>query len=390
MANTLTNVMYRILANALPILRESAWAPQLVSRDFQPFVAEQGETIDATVYPESTPYQISPSHNPLQPQDVTPTRVSVTLDQWWGDNFHLTDKEMAEVANNAAFRPRQLETKVRGLANKINTSVLAEYVNFYNLVGSKTSSAFDTPFSNSTDRTATKDATQVAARLTQELAPIGNRFCLLGENEVAEATALPQFSHADKRGNNNVVEDAVVGNQYGLLWLQEHQLPTHTAGTAAGATVTAIDANLAGDKTVTLDVSASTETLVKGDVLTFANHTQQYVVTADATLDTTGVAVSLEPGLAEAVDGSGSAVSVTVEPSHKVNFAAHRDAVVLATRLLSQDTGNPTAVMTDDVTGITMRLEQVRQRKQLMWEIDALWGVSTFRNQFGVRLAGAV
>lgn len=387
MSNTLTTAMYKIVAQALPILRETALGPRVVSLDYQNLTARKGQTIQAEIWPEKTPYDITPSATPLTPDDTTPTNVSVTLDNWKGANFHATDKEIMEVATEAQMLPRNIEQCIRALGNEVSSSVFLNYKKSYGVVGT----AGDTPFSNATDRTAAKDASQVAAKLTQQLAPkTGDRFGLLDENAYAEATVLPQFSHAEKRGNNNVVEDASLGIQYGLNWLHETNLPTHTAGTAKDATVTCTDANAVGDTVVTLAVGAGTATLVEGDIITFANHTQTYVVASAATLTTGGVAVTLgnTGGLVAAVDGSGTPVAVTVTDDHAVNLCLHRDAIVLVSRLLERDTGNPTAVINDPVTGLTLRLERVRQNKQTMWEFDILWGTETFRDQFMVRLLG--
>lgn len=386
MSNTLTAVMYEILGRALPVLRESAWAPQVVSRDFQPQTAEKGDTIDVWTYPDSTPYNVTPSESPLAPQDTTPSKIQLTLDQWKGDNFHMTDKEMFEIANQANFVPSVLSSKVKGLANAVNESVLNLYTEFYGYVGT----AGTTPFSNATDRTAAKDGSRVAAKLTQQLAPRGNRYCFLDEDAVAEATALPQFSHAEKRGNNNVIEDATVGNQYGVTWLHEHYSPTHTAGTiTTGLIAKAATGVAAGLKTFVGTTAASTGAcaLVVGDIINIAGHNQTYVLTAAATQASAAsdVTLAFEPGLEFALVGS---EAVTVKATHTVNLAIHRNAIVLASRMLERDTGNPTAVVNDPVTGLTMRLERVRQRKQTMWELDILWGVKVHRREFGVRLAG--
>lgn len=376
MANTLTAVMYEILGRALPVLRESAWAPQVVSRDFQDKVAEKGDTIDVWTYPDSTPYDVSPSHNPLAPEDTTPSKVQLTLDKWKGDNFHMTDKEMFEIANQANFVPSVLSSKVKGLANAVNESVLNLYTEFYGFVGTPGT----TPFSNATDRTAAKDGSRVAAKMTQQLTPRGNRYCFLNEDAVAEATALPQFSHAEKRGNNNVIEDATTGSQYGVTWLHEHYNPTHTAGTSSSAQTAA--AGAVGDTSIACDTG--TGTMVVGDVITFAGHDQTYVVT-QAVANVGSGTVNFQPGLKGAVADN---EAITVKGDHAVNLAIHRNAIVLASRLLERDTGNPTAVMNDPITGLTVRLERVRQRKQTMWELDVLWGVKVHRREFGVRLAG--
>ena len=85
--------------------------------------------------------------------------------------------------------------------------------------------------------------------------------------------------------------------------------------------------------------------------------------------------------------------SVTKKASHTVNLAFHRDAFALAMRPLTSETagdayGNNIVSMTDPVTGLSMRLEVYRQYKQVVYELDALWGVKLIRPEYAVRIAG--
>jgi hypothetical protein len=177
------------------------------------------------------------------------------------------------------------------------------------------------------------------------------------------------------------------------LFMQQN-MPTHTAGTAAAATVTEISNSAAGVKTVTLKVAAGTATLVEGDLITFAGHTQQYVVTTGVTLDTTGVSVAIEPGLKVAVNGSGTPVAVTVKASHAVNLGLHADAIGFATRPLvtnsaqARSLGSIIVPTVDPQSGLTLRLEVTRQYKQTMYSYDVLYGANVIRREFGVRLLG--
>ena len=50
--------------------------------------------------------------------------------------------------------------------------------------------------------------------------------------------------------------------------------------------------------------------------------------------------------------------------------------------------GNNIVSMTDPVTGLSMRLEVYRQYKQVVYELDALWGVKLIRPEYAVRIAG--
>jgi len=103
-----------------------------------------------------------------------------------------------------------------------------------------------------------------------------------------------------------------------------------------------------------------------------------------------GLAVSISPGLAAIAT---AAAAVTIKASHVVNLAFQRNAFAYVTRPLassSVETGMGTAIrsMSDNMTGLTMRLEVVRQRKQTAWEFDVLHGEQLVRPELAARIAG--
>ena len=84
---------------------------------------------------------------------------------------------------------------------------------------------------------------------------------------------------------------------------------------------------------------------------------------------------------------------MTIAEDHVVNLAFHRDAFALAMRLLTAGTldlslGNQIVSMTDETTGLLLRLEVSRQYKQTVWEFDVLWGTKLVRPELACRIAG--
>jgi hypothetical protein len=76
-----------------------------------------------------------------------------------------------------------------------------------------------------------------------------------------------------------------------------------------------------------------------------------------------------------------------------VNLVFHRDAFALAMRpLVSQtqqwDLGPKIAALQDPQTGLVLRLEVSRIHRQVMWELDLLWGVELIRPELAARIAG--
>ncbi len=388
MGNTITALLPKILAAGVKTLRESCLMTQLVNKEYSLSAKIKGSTIDVPIPTAVATYAIVPSATAKTPGNAVPTTVPVTLDNWQGGNFHLTDQEETRINADDNFIPMQAAETVRSLARDVNTSLLNLYKGIPGIVGT----AGTTPFSNSTDRTAAKDATMVAALLNAQLCPRTDRYAVIDTNAEAEALALPQFSHAEKAGSNNVIETAAIGNKYGIGWFTENDIQTHTAGSAAsGATqaTATVKANAAkGASVVSIgvhadDVTAGRVGLLVGDVISFAGHTQTYTVTDDVDLDANGENVSIYPPLKVAVS---STAVVTLTGSHTVNLAFNKYAFALATAPLKQ--GENMMSVLDPVTGLVLRLEKVRQNKQDMWEFDILWGGALIRPEFACRLLG--
>lgn len=387
MANTLTNIMDKILARALPVLRETARMPQLVNRDYEREAKEKGDTIDVPLPTAIGTRAVTPAETPPALVGLTPSKVQITLDNWQqNDPFGLTDKEMGEIDANRDFLPPAVGEAVRGLANDVNADIMAEYLGVYGYVGT----AGTTPFGS--DVTA---ATLARKALNDQLCPRNMRRYVMDSSAEANALALSQFADLEKTGDSNVKMEGEIGRKYGFDMFTDDGVVTHTAGTAAVDTDTiAIDepgggaAIAAGVTSITIDVSAGTSTFVIGDIFTIAGDLQTYVCTAAGTLDATGVAVAFQPPLKIATTDD---AVVTFKASHVVNLAFHRDAFAFASRPLLDNTIVSKAdvrQIRDNVTGLTLRLEVSRRHKETAWEFDILWGAKLVRPELATRIAG--
>jgi len=388
MANELTMLTHTILARGLMVLRESCLMPMLVNQEYSLAPKQKGQTIDVPISKVASTYDITPSHQDKQATGTDLDYVQVTLDQWKGTDFYLTDLERTRIAKEKFWLPSTVQEKVRALANAVNAHILSQYYGVYGFVGT----AGTTPFSNSTDRTAAKDATQLYARLDDQLCPKVGRHAVIDTMAEAEALALPYFAHADKAGSQNVIELAQIGTKFGMNWFIENAIVSHTAGTPGGTPlVNGAHEAATNDLTDTLAVKGMTVTTGdyhQGDIITMAGHSQTYAVLADATADGSGNAsLSIAPGLQAALSGD---EAISLKASHTVNMAFNREAFAFATAPFEKDImpGVEMAVVRDPVTGLVLRLEVKRQYKQTKWEFDILYGAKCVRPRFACRLAG--
>lgn len=385
MANTLDSYMPKILATGLSVLRERCVMPRLVNSDYSTEAAEVGDVINI---PKSRPMvtrAVVPGHVPVASPDVTSDNVQIPLETWEEAPFHLTDKDMLEIDKNRYFMPLQVAEAAKALANSINLSIMANYVEVYGQVGTPGT----TPFAS--DASAAVDARKL---LNIQLAPKTDRRGVLDADAEANAISLAAFRDADKTLSNQVIIEGEIGRKYAIDWVYDDHVPAHTAGDADSYITNGTPA--AGAKTLAMD--GGTGDPVVGDIFTIAgidipNHPgtlQQFVVTSLTGSAPTYTAVNFEPALPESV---GDGVALTFAASGTVNLVFHRDAFAFAMRPLrasrvDAELGNRILSMRDTQTGIVLRLEVTRQHKQTNWSFDALWGSKCVRPESAVRLAG--
>lgn len=375
-SNTLTNVIPQMLAQGLLALRQYAVMPRYINRAYESMAGEKGSTIDVPVSSAISAVAVAPSYVAPDDAGVSPTKVSIALDQWYEAPFFLTDKEMVEAMNGTI--PLQAQEAIKALANNIDSAILALYKNVYGFAGV----AGTTPFA--TDLTEFLDARAV---LNNQLAPLDPRFVALNADAEANALGLRAFQDAAFRGDTGGISDGQIGRKLGSLWFVDQNIPTHTAGTASGATTDAAG-YAAGVKTVTL-ASAGTGTILVGDVITFAGNTGTYTVTSGDADVSGGGTVSFEPGLNAAL--SAATKAITVKASHVVNLAFHRDAFALAMRPFAA--ADPMGLgqfssAVDPISGLALRLEVSRQHKRTRFSYDVLYGVKCVRPELAARIAG--
>lgn len=383
MANDLTNIMAKILANGLMTLREQCVMPRIVNGDYSSEAAMKGATIDVPIPTATTTKDVVPSHNQSAPTSNTPSLVQISLDNWKSSNFFMSDKDMVQVDKNKHFLPMQAAEAIRALSNDVNASIHQNYKGVYGFTGD----AGVTPFASTV-----VGATNSRKVLNKQLAPRSTRRGVLDFDAEANALALAPFADADKTMSAQVKIEGEIGRKYGIDWMTDDVVPTHVAGTlqATGA-ILDVDAAV-GDETLTIVSASAVGNVVEGDIFTLAGDTQTYVIGADVSAIASGVGkvVAIQPPLKVAAV---STVAITIKATHVVNIVMHRDAYAFANRPLVQSTqdmelGSKIMSMTDPKTGISLRLEVSRQHKQVVWEFDILWGDGLVRPELATRLAG--
>lgn len=372
MANNIEAYVPKILAMGILALRKATVLPRLVNADYSQAAAEKGSTITISIPSAIAVQDVTPAATPPSTADIVPTSATIVLDKWKEAPFHLSDKELLEAENDIV--PGAVSAAVAALIEQVNADILANYKKFYGASGT----AGTTPFAS--DATAATAARRI---LNVQLAPIANRRIVLDPLAEEKALGLAAFADAVRSGDPAVIMEGQIGRKLGFDWYMDQQVPIHTAGTGTGYLVNNAAGYAAGSKTIAVDTGSGT--LIVGDIITFAGHTQQYVVTTALS----GGSVSFEPGLAVAVADN---VAITKVATHTANLAFHRDAIGFAARPLISAAGASLGAITqsaiDPVTGLPLRLEVTREHKRVRWSFDMLYGTDVVRRELGARILG--
>ena len=369
MANTLTEVTPKLLAQGLLALRENSIMPRLVNRGYETLAGERGKAVDIPIPSSITAAAVSPGATPPSTADVTMTSVSVNLDQWIEAPFYLTDKELGEVM--AGTIPMQASEAIKALSNNIDSYILGKYTGIYGYVGV----AGTTPFAS-----ALTEYTNARKTLNTQLAPLDDRRVVLDPSAEGNALLLRAFQDASFGGGAGVIMRGNIGTKVGADWFMDQNSPTHT-NTGTG-TILVNDASVSvGDTTLTWDGGGTAP--AAGDVFTVAGDTQTYAVASS-----TATVITMYPTAKVAWADN---AAVTFKATHAVNLLFHRDAFAFATRPLAgiEDGLNGIArTAVDPVSGLTLRLEVSREHKRTRYSFDVLYGATLVRRELACRIAG--
>lgn len=393
--NTLTSMIPKILARGLMGLRRRNVMTRFVNTDYSIEAKEKGDTIDIPLSTAMTATDVTPANVPPDPTAITPGKVQIQLNNWKHVSFKLSDKDLHEINAKESFVPIQMSAAFEALATAINNSVIANYLGIYGVAGT----AGTTPFASTVN--SINDLDKV---LNEQLCPLENRTLLLNYSAFSSAKSLSAFSSYNDVGNSETIIEGSMGKRFGFNIQADAYVPTHTSGKVGGEAggktiVKAATAHAVGVSAVTATVgSTNAMALLKGDIITFAGHSQTYVLTANASgAAAADVTLNISPTLQVALAGSEVITSVsgagyTAGTNHVVNLGFHRDAFGLAIRApgdgLKEWNIGESVTMPDPVTGLIFRLELVREYKQLMWDLDALWGTNLIRPEYAARLLG--
>lgn len=384
MANNLDSFIPKVLAMALLTLRESVVLPSKVTTSLGADPKGPGDSVDIPIPANMVAEDVVPSNVLAVSPALVPQKRTLKLDNWVKSSFILTDKEVTSVMDGVI--PVQLREAARAIANRVDRDLWTLYQTVPNVIGT----AGQVPFQNVVTPTQPYHLLETAklARLilNRSKAPDQDRVMLLSVEAEANASALPQFISAGDSGSTETIREGRIGRKVGFDWYMAHNNPTHANATTGTVVTNGTPPLVNGAGATSLVVSGATAIGI-GDKFTIAGDTTQYTINAGSTTTNWLIYPALKANVA-------TSTAITIYPSGAsgadVSMAFHPLAFAFANRPMTDimSGGNQIQSYTDPESGLSMRLEMVRQYKQTSIELDFLYGYTALMPELAVAIYG--
>ncbi len=387
MANTLTDLAPDLYAALDVVSRELVGMIPSVTVDARVNQAAVGQIVRSHVVPaanaliDNTPAMAFPTaaYQTIGNQEITITKSKSAPFSWQGNEQDL----LASGAGYMSVRANQMAQAMRKLVNDMEADLCALYATTSRAAGT----VGTVPFVSNT-------AALSAARkvLVDNGAPISDLQLVIDTNAGANLQTLFNINSSRDQAAANLSDQGILTTIGSTQVRESAQINTPTAGAMANATSTA--AAFTVGQTVIPLATAGTGVVAAGDVITFANDTNQYNIASvsfaganPASGDTITLAA---PGLRKAQGAATRAITVLAASPR--NMAFSRSAIVLATRMPERPAEGDMAldVMTiqDPRSGIAFEVSIYPGVRMVTYHIGLAWGVKNIKPEHTAQLLG--
>ena len=387
MANTLTDLAPDLYAALDVVSRELVGMIPSVTVDARVNQAAVGQIVRSHVVPaanaliDNTPAMAFPTaaYQTIGNQEIVITKSKSAPFSWQGNEQDL----LASGAGYISVRANQMAQAMRKLVNDMEADLCALYATTSRAAGT----VGTVPFVSNT-------AALSAARkvLVDNGAPISDLQLVIDTNAGANLQTLFNINSSRDQAAANLSDQGILTTIGSTQVRESAQIYTPTAGAMASATSTA--AAFTVGQTVIPLATAGTGVVAAGDVITFANDTNQYNVASvsfaganPASGDTITLAA---PGLRKAQGVATRAITVLAASPR--NMAFSRSAIVLATRMPERPAEGDMAldVMTiqDPRSGIAFEVSIYPGVRMVTYHIGLAWGVKNIKPEHTAQLLG--
>jgi hypothetical protein len=236
------------------------------------------------------------------------------------------------------------------------------------------------------------DWAQAKKILDDNGAPPSDRHSVINTTAGVALRSTSNLYKVNEGGDANLLRQGILGNLYGFDIRESAQIQTPTAGTMASATSTS--AAFTVGQTVIPLATAGTGVVAAGDIITFANDTNKYVVASVSFAGAnpaSGDSITLaEPGLRIAQGVATRAITVFATSARNIAFT--RNAILLGTRLPALpkkgDLATDRTTVVDPRSGLAYELAYYPGFRMGTYHVSIAWGVAVLKPEHVATIIG--
>lgn len=384
--NTLTNLIPNLYADLDVVSRELVGMIPAVTLNASLARGKVGQNVYIPQAPTSASATITPAMTVPSEADQVIASVPVSISKSKSVQFSWDGEEERGLNSGGGVRAvwnGQFAQALRVLVNEVEADLTSLQSKFSRAYGT----AATTPFGTAGNFT---DASEALRILKDNGAPLSDNQLVL--NTAAGAKFLGMQADSNRQGADSILRQGVFLTVSGMDLRESGQIVTQVAGAMASATSTS--AAFTVGQTVIPLATAGTGVVAAGDVITFANDTNQYVVASvtfaganPASGDTITLAA---PGLRVAQGVATRAITVVATSAR--NMAFNRSAIVLATRLPERPSAGDMAIdvttITDPRSGLSFEVSVYPGYRKVVYEVALAWGYECIKPAHTALLLG--
>jgi len=387
MSNTFTNLEADAYLAVDVVSRELTGMIPAVSMDASVNRAAVNQTTYVHIAPaNSAGFDIAPAMSIPAAADQTIGNTSIVINKSRGMPFSWNGNEQARLNTGAGYmsvQVNQIAQAMRALVNEVETDLCNLYATTSRAYGTPTT----TPFGTAGDFTDASESLRIL--LDNGAGEFNNQLVI---NTAAGAKLKGMQAGANVQFDGSLLRQGVLQSITGLDIRESAQIKTPTAGTMANATSTS--AAFTVGQTVIPLATAGTGVVAAGDVITFANDTNKYVIAAVSFAGSnpaSGDSITLAaPGLRKAQGVATRAITVIATAARNMVF--NRNAIILATRQPERPQEGDLALdffpVTDPRTGLTFEVSIYPGNRMVRYEVALAWGVKNIKPEHTALLLG--
>lgn len=372
-ANTLTNLIPDFYAALDVVSRELTGFIPAVQRDPRADRCALNASMRSPVAPaNSAAGNVTPAMALPSAADQTIGNKAFTIQKSRFAPFSWTGEEQGSVDTGAGYltiQQDQIAQAIRTLSNEIEADIAT-----YGYLGA--SRAYGTTAGTAPVLADFANAKKI---LDDNGAPMSDRHAVIDTTAGVALRGTSNLFKVNEAGDSSLLRQGILGNLYGMDIRESAQVQTPTAGDMASATSSS--AAFTVGQTVIPLATAGTGVVAAGDIITFANDTNKYVVASvsfaganPASGDTITLAA---PGLRKAQGAATRAITVFATSARSLAFS--RNAILLGTRLPALpkegDLATDHQIITDPRTGLSFELSCYPGYRMVTYHVSIAWGV---------------